>query len=354
MAKQEKVVIGLSGGVDSATAAALLIDAGYRVIGVTLAMWRAGEEESDDRPGTQDRYTDARRVAEHLKIPWHLVDIRSGFQQKVIGYYTGALKTGITPNPCIICNKTIKWQALLESARQNGAEYVATGHYARRHISSSILLLKAKDVQKDQTYFLSILGQTELTQTLFPLGDHTKNEVRAIAEKKGLPVADRKESQDLCFLGNMDQEEFIKHYAPELISEGDIIHMDGRLLGRHTGLANFTIGQRKGIDIAFPSPLYVIQKEYGTNRLIVGEKQLLGKTGLIAGSINWISGEAPGVEFKAMVRIRYRSPERECNITYIKNDKIFVEFSQPLRDVTPGQALVMYQGDVCLGMGFIE
>ncbi len=174
MAEHTAVVAGLSGGVDSATAAALLIDAGYRVIGVTLAMWQAGRDAADENLELEDRYADARHVAEHLKIPWHLVDIRSDFQQKVVGYYTGSLKVGITPNPCIICNKTVKWQALMNAAGLYGAEYVTTGHYARRHSNNSILLLKARDTQKDQSYFLSILGQEELKHTLFPLGEYTQ------------------------------------------------------------------------------------------------------------------------------------------------------------------------------------
>ncbi|MGA9396794.1 MAG: tRNA 2-thiouridine(34) synthase MnmA [Anaerolineaceae bacterium] len=351
---KKSVVVGLSGGVDSATAAALLIDAGYRVIGVTLSMWQAEHDMTENEASPDERYTDAKRVADHLKIPWLLIDVKDDFYQKVVSYYTESLKIGITPNPCIVCNKTVKWQILLEAASQNGADHVATGHYARRHGHQTIQLLKAKDLQKDQSYFLSILGQRELQHTLFPLGEYTKQEVRKIAEGKKLPVAARKESQDLCFLGGMDQAEFITRFAPGMVSKGDIYHADGHLLGSHNGMAFYTIGQRKGINIAYASALYVIQKDYQKNRLIVGEKELLGKTGLIAGGINWVSGKAPGEKFSATVKIRYRSVEKNCKITILPDEKIAVQFGQSLRDITPGQALVMYQKDVCLGMGFIE
>jgi tRNA-specific 2-thiouridylase len=348
------VVVGLSGGVDSATAAALLIDSGYRVIGVTLAMWRVEDEKPEKGINSNEIYSDARLVADHLNIPWYLIDKKNEFYQNVVGYYVESLKQGTTPNPCMICNRIIKWRALLDAADEYGAGYIATGHYARRHISSTVELIKAKDKQKDQTYFLSVLGQKELQRTLFPLGGYTKQEIRKIAEEKKLPVAEREESQDLCFLGGLDQFKFVSRFAPNLFSEGTIEHVDGRKLGKHQGLAFFTIGQRKGISIAFPYPLYVIQKDIHNNRLIVGEKQLLGNNRLTAGGVNWVSGEAPGEEFYAQARIRYRSAEKECLIKTRSVGRIDVQFSHDLRDITAGQALVMYKGDNCLGMGFIE
>lgn len=350
----ETVLVGLSGGVDSATTAALLIDSGYKVIGVTLSMWQAGMVGCGGENEESERYEDARRVADHLKIPWRIIDQKIDFKNNVLRYYIDSLTQGLTPNPCIVCNKTIKWQMLLKTADDLGATYVATGHYARSHNNAIAVLSKAKDKNKDQSYFLSILGQKELTRTIFPLGDYTKVEVRQIAQKKKIPVASRIESQDLCFFGGLDQDKFIRTYAPGLMTEGDIVNTQGEFIGKHRGLALYTIGQRKGIMIPATSALYVIQKDIRNNRLVVGEKQILGKASLVAGAVNWISGNAPGNKFHAKIKIRYRSPDKECTIITRQDGKIEAHLDEPLRDITPGQAVVMYQGEICLGMGFIE
>ncbi len=352
MSKNKKTaLVGLSGGVDSAVAAALLIEQGYDVTGVSLSMWKAGQPQTGS---TEEVYRDARTVADHLKIPWLLLDTGESFRQKVIGYYLDSLENGVTPNPCIVCNVNIKWRALLDAADEQGAANIATGHYARIQQTSTFELHRAADQTKDQSYFLSVLGQQELSRTIFPLAELTKNEVRTIARKRGLPIAERPESQDLCFLGEMDQNDFISRYAPGMLKQGEIVHLDGRILGEHQGLARYTVGQRKGIQIAHSAALYVLKKDIPNNRLVVGEKELLGSASLIAGSVNWVSGYPPAKEFSAMVKIRYRAAGREALIKVQEDGKLCATFHQPVRDITPGQAMVMYQGDNCLGMGFIE
>jgi tRNA-specific 2-thiouridylase len=347
---KQAVVVGLSGGVDSAVTAALLLEQGYDVIGVSLGMWHAVGEDSPP----SEYYQDAQKVADHLGIPWILVDRQASFRKEIVGYYLNSLKDGQTPNPCILCNKILKWRSLIETADGLGADFVATGHYARRYDSQTIELHKARDSNKDQTYFLAMLGQPELKRTLFPLGETTKEEVRKIAKARMIPVADRKESQDLCFLGQLDQKDFIHQYSPEILLTGDIVHKDGRILGEHTGLANYTEGQRKGIKIAYSEPLYVVEKDIQNNRLIVGEREYLGRTSLTARDVNWISGKAPAKSFEATVRIRYRAAGQKAEIQESQDDKLTVHFKEPVRDITPGQAVVMYQADKCLGMGFIE
>jgi tRNA-specific 2-thiouridylase len=352
--KSDTVLVGLSGGVDSAVAAVLLLEQGYQVVGITLSLWHAAKDEYKQNGSHASTYRDVEKLSEFLKIPWIIIDQVKDFREKVVGYYLENLKQGGTPNPCIICNKLIKWSALLEAVEQNDARYLATGHYARRHNNQTIKLMKAKDPKKDQSYFLAILGQKELGRTLFPLGEYTKEEVRSIAKARGLPVTDRRESQDLCFLGGMKQNEFIYKYAPELIREGDITLVNGKLLGRHAGLVNYTIGQRKGIRIAHPNALYVVSKDYHNNRLIVGEKELLGRNSLVVGGLNWISGYPPRNKFQAKFMIRYHSIERDGEFELKPDGKLEVKSKQTIRDITPGQALVMYQQDTCLGMGFIE
>jgi len=248
----------------------------------------------------------------------------------------------------------VKWGAMLDAVDQYGAGYLATGHYARRHITNTIQLLKAKDKRKDQSYFLSILGQKELSKTLFPLGNYTKEMVRKIGRMHHLPVIDRPESQDLCFLGGMKQVDFLNKFAPELLREGEIMHVNGKTLGMHQGLANFTIGQRKGIKVPYPEALYVIEKNVQKNRLIIGEEKYLGRSALFARDINWISGSPPASDFRGNMKIRYQSKEIEGLIHLTSDGRLEVQLDHAVRGITPGQALVMYQEDACLGMGYIE
>jgi tRNA-specific 2-thiouridylase len=348
--KSKTVVVGLSGGVDSAVAAALLLEQGYRVVGASLALWKAGEIPHNHG----EKYQDARMVAKHLGIPWKLIDKQAAFRDEIVTYYLNSLKTGKTPIPCIVCNSKIKWRTLLEVAEEMKADYVATGHYARRYESDTIEIHQARDISKDQSYFLARLGQLELFKTLFPLGEYSKDEVRMLAKQKAIPVADRLESQDLCFMGDMEQENFIMNYAPGILIKGEIVHRDGRILGEHTGLANYTEGQRKGIRIAYSSPLYVLKKDLQRNRLIVAEKEYLGISHLTASEVKWIRGTAPGKEFQATVKIRYGPAGYEGTVKLMTGDRLEVRFSHKISSITPGQAMVMYQGENCLGMGFIE
>jgi tRNA-specific 2-thiouridylase len=348
--KNQLVVVGLSGGVDSAVAAALLLDQGYQVIGVSLDLWHAERVSSPEEKSIRS----AQKVAEHLGIPWVQVDSRENFRELVVGYYLDSLKRGQTPNPCIVCNRIMKWRHLIATADGLGADWIATGHYARRHESQTIELHKASDINKDQSYFLSVLGQSELQRTIFPLGEYRKEDIRKIASERGIPAAHRKESQDLCFLGGVDQKAFIAEYAPDLLKGGEITHFDGRPLGMHDGLVNYTEGQRKGIRIAAEAPLYVLRKDFDRNELVVGEAGLLGRSHLTARDVNWISGMAPAQQFRATVKIRYRAAGQDAEIQLGQDGKLNVKLERVTRDITPGQALVMYQGDNCLGMGFIE
>lgn len=350
----EKVVVGLSGGVDSAVAAALLKEQGYQVIGVRLHLWDGFPHPEE--PRIQEASKPASRIADALEIPFLVIDARSNFRTWVVDPFVDGYTNGITPNPCLRCNQFIRWGFLLEKAQEMGASYLATGHYARLQPTSEgkVQLLKGLDQKKDQSYFLSFLDQEALRQTLFPLGELRKEEVRMIASDLCLPAADRPDSQDLCFPGVNDYRDFLRQEAPESFQPGPILNIQGEKLGTHTGLANFTIGQRKGLGISPPNPHYVIGKDLCQNALIVGPAEFLGQDQLTADSVNWISGAAPQAPFSALVKIRYQASARKASIITKGPTTIQVNFHSPLRDITPGQAAVLYQEDVCLGGGIIQ
>jgi tRNA-specific 2-thiouridylase len=296
----------------------------------------------------------ARRVAGILDIPFYVIDAKDVFRETVVQYFLDGYARGETPNPCLICNRQIRWTFLLNHALALGAEFMATGHYVR--IQNSELgtrkLLRALDHSKDQSYVLHVLGQDKLKYALFPVGEYPKTEIRVIAEKFGLPTASRKDSQDLCFLAGEDYRNFLQRNAAEILTPGDIVTQDGKVVGRHNGLANYTIGQRKGLGASSPVPLYVITKQAVNNTLVVGALEELGFTELIARDVNWV-GEAPHEPFRALVKIRYTAKEVEGLVTLLPQDKIQVEFDAPARDVTAGQAAVLYRGEEMLGGGII-
>lgn len=350
-----KAVVAMSGGVDSSVAAALLKEQGYEVIGMMLRLWSEPGKEDSNRCCTPDSMAQARRVAAILDIPFYVVDAKDVFRETVVEYFLEGYARGETPNPCLICNQKIRWTFLLDHALALGADFMATGHYARvtRVEGGGVELLRAVDRNKDQSYVLHVLDQEKLKHALFPIGEYTKPEIRQIAERHGLPTASRKDSQDLCFLAGDDYRNFLQRNAAEMLKPGEIVTRDGEAIGSHDGLANYTIGQRKGLGVASPVPLYVITKDAVRNTLIVGTQEQLGSIELIARDVNWLSGEAPRESFRAEVKIRYTAKEAEAWVAPMEGDQTQVRFDAPQRDITAGQAAVFYQSDVVIGGGII-
>lgn len=356
VAERPKVVVAMSGGVDSSVAAALLVEQGYDVTGMMLRLWSEPGTEESNRCCTPDAMMLARRVAAKLGIPFYAVDAQEPFRQRVVQSFFDGYARGETPNPCTACNREIRWGLLLERARALGAEYLATGHYARleRDEGGTARLLRGLDRGKDQSYVLSVLSQEQLRQTLLPVGAYEKMRIREIAHNYRFPVADRPDSQDLCFLAGGDYRAFLQRHLPEVALPGKIIDRQGQVLGEHQGLAFYTIGQRKGIRIAAPEPYYVIEKDMDRNTLIVGALHELGQVSLLAQGVNWNSGAAPQDSIAAEVKIRYRAREAAAVVMPVGETEARIEFQEPLRDITPGQRVVFYQGEICLGGGTIR
>lgn len=357
MNESKRVVVAMSGGVDSSVAAALLVEQGYEVIGMMMRLW---SEESVtgrvfNRCCTSDQMADARRIADKLEIPFYVLDTRDVFRETIVDFFIDQHRQGVTPNPCIECNRHIRFDWLQKNALALDAEYLATGHYARisRNAAGEYELRKAVDDRKDQSYVLSVMGQVELSHALFPVGEYTKAEVRQIAERHGLPTASKHDSQDLCFLGDGDYRRFLREHAPEVMTAGPIVRQDGTQVGEHDGLANYTIGQRKGLGLQSAVPLYVIGMNPHHNALIVGTQEELGFSEFSANRVNWISGHAPDKPFHAEVKIRYKARTVPALIEPVGHDRIHVKLDELARDVTPGQGAVIYDGDLCLGGGII-
>ena len=356
MVERPTVVVAMSGGVDSSVAAALLVDQGYTVIGMMLRLWSEQGREDENRCCTPDAMAQARRVAALLGIPFYALDVRERFHGSVVKTFLDGYAQGITPNPCIVCNRTIRWGYLLEQALSVGAEYMATGHYARLRTSENgqVALLKAVDDTKDQSYVLSSLNQSQLSHTMLPLGEYTKAEVRELARKYNLPVAERPDSQDLCFLGKEGYHNFLNRHSAGIVQPGEIVTSSGQVVGQHQGLAFYTIGQRKGLGIAHPRPYYVLAKNQSQNQLIVGYQEDLGGQKMQMGTVNWICGAPPEQPFAAEVKIRYKAIPAEAEVTPQVDGKAVVLFKQPMRDITPGQLAVIYRGEYVQGSGLIE
>jgi tRNA-specific 2-thiouridylase len=341
------VYLGMSGGVDSSVAAVLLSQAGYRVHGVHLRLWSPLHKVKEAEQ-TIERFE---QVCATLDLTHEVLDYREQFQEDVIGHYLQELKEGRTPNPCIHCNRKIKWGALLDYACSKGADYLASGHYAilGRDESGLVRLYKGKDVKKDQSYFLSALPQSTFQYMLFPLGEYLKSQVRAKAVEAGLPDFSKLESQDLCFLEAGGQAEFLKRYAPESLTPGPIRTADGMLVGEHVGLPLYTIGQRKGIRVAAPEPYYVVAKDVCTNTLVIDVSARLNRDVVKATDLNWVSGEAPDLTKPYQMKIRSAAQPVLGRCSIIGNSDIIVKLEKSLRDITAGQRLVIYDGDLCLG-----
>ncbi|MCR4405841.1 MAG: tRNA 2-thiouridine(34) synthase MnmA [Anaerolineae bacterium] len=352
------MVVALSGGVDSAVAAAMLLDQGYQVVGTMMRLWAEqdgrSEEASANRCCSSEAVNDAQQVCRLLGIPFHLVNYEQEFKHHVVHTFVAEYARGRTPNPCLYCNRRIKFDLLLRHALSLDAQYLATGHYARiRRNNGEYQLCKGVDPDKDQSYVLYMLGQKELHHLLFPLGNYTKAQVRAIARQRALPVAEKEESQDLCFVLDNDYRRFLRQYAPQTIQPGPIFDSAGRLLGEHKGLPFYTIGQRSGMGIAAPEALYVLEIDPVRNALIVGPASELGRSELIAEEVNYISGHAPSAPLRITAKIRRQAQLAHATLTPLDGSRAHLAFSHLLRDITPGQGVVFYQGDVVLGGGII-
>jgi tRNA-specific 2-thiouridylase len=331
-------------------AAALLVEQGYDVTGVMMRLWAEGE----NRCCAPEAVEDARQVAAQLGIPFHLVDYRAEFRACVVDYFVAEYSQGRTPNPCLACNQHIRFGRLLARARAMGAGYLATGHYAQVDRADGRYHLRmGADPQKDQSYVLYMLGQEELRQVLFPIGTYTKAQIREMARQRGLPVADKDESMEICFLGDNDYRRFLRERAPQAVRPGPIVDTSGREIGQHQGLPFYTVGQRRGLGIAAPEALYVIRLDVARNALVAGTLGELGRQTLIAGQVRYVSGKPPAGPVQVRAKIRYKATLARASWTPLDGVQARVEFDAPLRDITPGQAVVAYQGDAVLGGGVI-
>jgi tRNA-specific 2-thiouridylase len=338
---RKRVAVAMSGGVDSSLAAALLKEADYEVNGIHMQLW---SEYGYDA-------TQLEQTCSLLDIPLYKLDLQAEFQKMVISYFCQEYAAGRTPNPCVTCNRHIKFGLLLERALEMGANYLATGHYARIEPSpDGYRLLKAADTAKDQSYFLYTLGQKELKRLLLPLGSLRKTEVRKLAAERGLPTSRQHDSQDVCFIPGNDYRPFITEHIP--LEPGDITDTDGNVLGKHGGLAQYTVGQRQGLGLNSSEPLYVLRLDAAGNRLVVGGEDRLLSNKLSADGLTWVSGKAPEEPVNVTAKIRYKSPAAAAEL-YLKNGAAGVSFRQSQRAITPGQSVVFYQGDTVLGGGII-
>jgi tRNA-specific 2-thiouridylase len=345
------VVVALSGGVDSAVAAHLLARRGYQLSAVTLRL--RGQQDGVPVP-TPEAIERARAISRLLGIPFRLIDAHDAFRTSVVDYFVAEYAAGRTPNPCVPCNRFVRFGLLMERGLAKGADHLATGHYAR--ISETAVgcqLLRGRDPIKDQSYFLHGLSQRQLRHVLFPLGELTKETVRDVARKHRLAVAEQAESQDICFLAHGDYRRFLVEHAPGTMEPGPILDVEGQLLGQHQGLAGYTIGQRKGLGISASEPLYVLEIKPDQNALIVGTAAKLGSNTCLVEEMHYVSGEKPSCPFRAEAQIRYRARPVPITVEPLSGASARVHFHTPQRAVTPGQFLVLYEADVVLGGGII-
>jgi tRNA-specific 2-thiouridylase len=349
----------MSGGVDSSVTAALLLEQGYDVAGLTLRLWSEADDLAGPKDSETDAVRDARLVADQLNIQHRILDCTQKFREQVVDYFIDEYARGRTPNPCIACNRSIKFGFLLESALGLGADYLATGHYARvRQAVTGHQLLRGRDRTKDQSYVLYMLGQDQLRRVLLPIGDYTKVEIRDMARRLNLRTSTRPESQDICFVCDLpptgrDYRRFLRTYAPDTIRPGPILDLEGRQLGQHKGLPLYTVGQRRGLGIAWTEPLYVMRVDVARNALIVGPASALGRERLIVDNVSYVAESPPSYPAAVTCKIRYTGREVAATLLSEKDHHVSVHLASPLRDITPGQAAVFYRDEVVLGGGII-
>lgn len=356
--EKRTVVVGMSGGVDSSVAAYLLKEQGYEVIGVTMQIWQDEERETLEEQGGccgLSAVDDARRVAWNLDIPYYVMNFKSEFKEKVIDYFIDEYTKGRTPNPCIACNRYVKWESLLKRSMDIGADYIATGHYAQveKLPNGRYALKRSVTEAKDQTYALYNLTQYQLEHTLMPVGAYHKDEIRRIAEKISLQIANKPDSQEICFIPDHDYAGFIKENSDMELKEGNFINLKGEIIGRHKGITHYTVGQRKGLNLSMGHPVFVVEIRPETNEVVIGENEDIFTKTLRCNRLNWMAIEEPEGEILVTAKIRYSHKGALCTIRRIEDDLVECEFQEPQRAITPGQAVVFYDGDYVAGGGTI-
>lgn len=358
MSAKKKVVIGMSGGVDSSVAAYLLKKQGYDVMGVTMQIWQEKDTfEVEEQGGCcgLSAVDDARRVANSLEIPYYVMQFRDVFKEKVMDYFVREYLAGRTPNPCIACNRYVKWEALLDKSLALGADYIATGHYAQvvQLENGRYALKKSVTAAKDQTYALYNLTQEQLSHTLMPVGSYSKENIRKIAADIDLRVANKPDSQEICFIPDNDYASFIKQQAGVQIPEGNFVDMDGQVIGRHKGITNYTVGQRKGLNLSMGKPVFVVEIRPETNEVVIGSNEDVFDRYVYAENVNFMSIPDIEGEMRFTGKIRYAHQGAACTVRKIDENIIECVFDEPQRAATPGQALVLYDGDIVVGGGTI-
>ena len=356
---KKKVVVGMSGGVDSSVAAYLLKEQGYDVIGVTMQIWQDEEEAAKEENGGccgLSAVDDARRVAQALDIPYYVMNFKKEFKCRVIDYFVEEYLQGRTPNPCIACNRYVKWESLLKRSMEIGADYIATGHYARidQLPNGRFAIRNSVTAAKDQTYALYNLTQFQLSHTLMPVGDYTKDEIRRIALEQKLPVAHKPDSQEICFVPDQDYASFIDREVPGRVpGPGNFVTLDGRVLGQHKGITHYTVGQRRGLEIAAGHRIFVTQIRPETNEVVIGENEDTFTDTVICDKVNFMSVENITEPVRVIAKIRYNHKGEFCILQKQADGKVICSFERPVRAATPGQAVVFYDGEHVLGGGTI-